>query len=485
MTALHHLSAQTLATRLRRREISASALLEHHLERIEAHDGQTNAVVVRDAARARSRALHADAALARGQCWGLLHGLPITVKEAFDVEGLPTTWGFERWRGNVATRDAVAVQRLKQAGAIVLGKTNVPTALGDWQTFNPVYGTTRNPWNLERTPGGSSGGSAVALAAGYSALELGSDIGASIRNPAHYCGVYGHKPTWGLVPQEGHQTPDIVCPDAIDIGVAGPLGRSAVDLELAMTVLCQGADHYGPLGRTPLRWRDDGRPAPLLRVAVVTDDACAPVDSEISQALQGLAEHLSQHGFQVSLQARPVRSEELWEVYVHLLRAATGAMMDEADYADACKRAAQHPPDSREYVAWHWRGSTMNHRQWAHCDGRRARLRAECAAFFEEWDVLICPVAPTAAFAHNQQGFRWERMLQVNGQDQPTTQGLFWAGYASLCGLPATAVPLGASAEGLPFGAQLIGPVFGDPRCLRMARWLEEHWRGFVAPEFG
>jgi Asp-tRNA(Asn)/Glu-tRNA(Gln) amidotransferase A subunit family amidase len=235
MTDLAFLPATELARRVRRGELSSCELLQHFIARIERLDGGINAVVVRDFERARVQADAADAARARGELRGPLHGVPITVKESFDVPGLPTTWGFEHLRHHTATRHALAVQRLVEAGAIVLGKTNVPTALADWQSFNPVYGTTRNPWDPSRTPGGSSGGSAAALAAGFSALELGSDIGASIRNPAHYCGVYGHKPTYGVVPYEGHLLPGIVQPG--DISVAGPLARSARDL----------AAHFGTL----------------------------------------------------------------------------------------------------------------------------------------------------------------------------------------------------------------------------------------------
>jgi amidase len=457
-------------------------LLEHLVARIERHDPALNAVVVRDLERARTRAAEADAAHALGECWGPLHGLPMTVKESFDIPGLPTTWGHEHFRDNVATRHSVATQRLVRAGAIILGKTNVPTALADWQSFNPVYGTTRNPWDTGRTPGGSSGGSAAALAAGLTPLELGSDIGASIRNPAHYCGVYGHKPTWGVVPMEGHQLPGDVCIDALDIAVAGPMARSAHDLTLALDVLTTPLTLFGPMGRHPVTWRDPGTAPRQLRVAVVTDDACAEVDAPVRQGLEDLAAFLREQGLQVSTAARPVDSDEAWEVYVNLVRAATGSHLSDADYAAAQAQAAQLPPGSRGYVAWNWRGNTLSHRDWVHYDERRATLRRQWAAFFEDWDLLICPVATTAAFPHMQTGFRWERMVSVNGRPQPSTQSLFWAGYPGLVGLPATVVPLTRSPEGLPIGAQVVGPVLADPLCLRFARFLEEHWRAFEPP---
>ncbi|MCE2658669.1 MAG: amidase [Rubrivivax sp.] len=482
MTELAFLTAIELSRRLRRGELSAVALLDHLLARIERHDTTLNAVVVRHIAHARSRAAEADAALARGEHWGPLHGLPMTVKESFDVPGLPTTWGLEAFRGNTATGHSVATQRLEAAGAIVFGKTNVPSALADWQSFNPIYGTTRNPWDTGRTPGGSSGGSAAALAAGFTPLELGSDIGASIRNPAHYCGVYGHKPTWGVVPMEGHQLPGDVCIDALDIAVAGPLARSAHDLSLAMDVLSSPLQLFGPLGWHPVAWRDAGLAPRQLRVAVVTDDACAEVDAPVRRGLEDLAAFLREQGLTVSETARPVDSAEAWEVYVHLVRAATGAHLNDADYAAAQAHAAQHPPGSRSFAGWNWRGNTLTHRDWVHYDERRATLRRQWARFFDQWDLLICPVATTAAFPHMQTGFRWERMVTVNGRPQPSTDSLFWAGYPGLVGLPSTVVPLTASPEGLPIGAQIVGPVLGDPVCLRFARFLEEHWRAFVPP---
>jgi amidase len=485
MHDLAFLPATELALRLRRREISAQALLELYLGRIARHDDAINAVVVHDFDRARERARAADAALAAGELWGPLHGIPMTVKESFDIPGLPTTRGLEALRDNIATRPAVAVQRLLDAGAIVFGKTNVPAALADWQSFNSIYGTTNNPWHTGRTPGGSSGGSAAALAAGFTALELGTDIGASIRNPAHYCGVWGHKPTWGVVPLEGQQRPGDVCIDALDIAVAGPMARSAHDLVLAMEILAGTPPQaFGPLGWGPLAWRDAGVSPQQMRVAVIADDPVAEVDASVRDAVVALADFMREQGVAVSEvnAARPVESEEAWDVYVHLLRAATGARLDDAGWAAAQAEAARYDKASRVFPAWHWHASTMSHREWVQYDERRARLRRQWAAFFMQWDLLICPTATTPAFEHMHEGLRWERMVKVNGRDQPGTQALFWAGYPGLVGLPATAVPLGLSAEGLPVGAQIVGPVYGDPVCLRMAQWVEERFRAFVAP---
>ena len=238
-------SATALAAEIKRKTISASELLELFLKRVEAYNPALNAIVAMNLSEARERARAADEALARGEDWGPLHGVPMTIKESFDVVGMPTTWGVPELKNNYPTRNAIAVDRFLAAGAILFGKTNVPLYLADWQTFNAIYGTTNNPWDLSRSPGGSSGGSAAALAAGLTALEAGSDIGASIRNPAHYCGVFGHKPTWGICPPRGQALPGIVAPT--DISVIGPMARSADDLELGLSIMA-GPDDIDAAG---------------------------------------------------------------------------------------------------------------------------------------------------------------------------------------------------------------------------------------------
>lgn len=482
MSNLTYNTATDLLTCLRSGEISSAQLLEQHIRRVEQVDRHINAVVVRDFEAARQRATAADMARRRGEDWGPLHGLPMTVKESFDLLGTPTCWGFPQYKNNIAQQSALAVQRLLDAGAVVFGKTNVPVGLGDWQSFNPVYGTTNNPWDLSRTPGGSSGGASAALAAGMTPLELGSDIGASIRNPAHYCGVYGHKPTWGVVPMAGQQLPGVRCIDSLDIAVAGPMARSAQDLHLAMEVLTTPMQHFGPLGWMPAQWRNMDKTPRKCRVAIVYDDPEAPVDSSIQTRLHALADFLRAQGVTVLDNFRPVDSTQSHRVYSHLLRSATGAWLDDVTYARFQNLAHQSDPaldTMRERV---WRGSTLTHRDWIEFDQQRALLRAQWHAYFESVDLLITPVATSPAFLHNHEGERWERMLQVNGQEQPHTDSLFWAGYPGVVGLPATAIPIGKSPEGLPVGAQIIGNSFADPLCLEMARWLETEWCGFVPP---
>jgi len=480
------LPAHELARQIRRKQISALELLDLYLSRIArlggGLGGAVNALPVLDAERARARARAADEALARGESWGPLHGVPMTVKESFNVTGLPTTFGHEAFRDNIAGADAVTVQRLLGAGAVIFGKSNVPASLADWQSFNKVYGTTSNPWDLTRTPGGSSGGAAAAMAAGFSALELGSDIGASIRNPAHYCGVWGHKPTWGVVPMAGHELEPEACADSFDIAAVGPIARSAFDLTLAMDILASPLETMTTMGRVPLAWRDRGKPPRRCRVAVLYNDDQAEVDTSVQRALHDLVDFMRAEGVVVTEDARPVDSRECHQVYIHMLRAATGARYDDAEYGQALLRSQDYAAHDEGYAARLYRGIASSHRTWIQVEEARARMRKQWAEFFETHDLLICPVATTPAFKHNQQGERWERMIPVNGHTQPSTDALFWAGYPGVVGLPATAVPLGLSPEGLPVGAQIVAPAFGDPESLRFAQWLEREYRAFVPP---
>lgn len=473
--------ATALARLVREREVGCVELLDCFIRRVERLDGRINAVVVRDFDVARDRAKRLDSALAdRASDPGPLAGVPMTVKESFDLRGHPTTWGLTEYRGHRAEGNALAVERLLAAGANIFGKTNVPVMLADWQTFNPIYGTTANPWDVGRTPGGSSGGAAAALAAGFTALEVGSDIGASIRNPAHYCGVFGHKPTWGICPPQGHSVPGQLA--GADISVIGPLARSADDLEVALGVIA-GPDEIEAAGwKLALERPTQGR-LRRLRVAVMPNDPAAEVDRTVQQAVEEVARFLQSEGAVMGMDARPaIDSEEAHEVYVLLLRAATSGRIDDAQLARLEAAKAQLGPESRGYPAWLARGATMRHRDWLRLNQRRHRMRLAWAEFFREWDVLLCPAAATAAFAHDHAGERWERMIPVNGRPQPSTTQLFWAGYSGAFLLPSTVAPAAESPEELPIGVQIIGPQYGDLTTIAVARIIEAGYRRFRPP---
>lgn len=471
--------AAKLARMLRARSIGCVELLDHYLSRIARHGARINAVIAQRQEFAREAARAADD-LPAGAPRPPLFGLPMTIKESFDVTGMATTWGLPEYAQHRAAHDALAVRRLSDAGAIVFGKTNVPVLLSDWQSFNPVYGTTNNPWDTGRTPGGSSGGSAAALAAGFTALEFGSDIGASIRNPAHYCGVFGHKPTYGIVAGNGQALDGALAEP--DIAVVGPLARSAEDLALALKAT-MGADDIDGTGWRLALPRPRWKKAAELRVAVMLTHATADVDASVQQCIDEVARFLEAEGARVDRQARPaIDPFEAHTVYLRLLRFATAGRQDPEQHRRFMDLRTRLADDDHSYFAELVRGTTLAPREWHALDERRHRMRHAWARFFQDWDVLLCPTAATAAFPHMQEGERWERLIPVNGQPQPSTTQLFWAGFPGMCLLPSTVAPAGLTADGLPVGVQIVGPQYGDLSTIAVARLIERGYRSFVAP---
>src|SRR5437762_1864470 len=368
--------ALALAKLLKRRKIGAGELLDLCWTQVEKHNGALNAVIVSDIARARKAAMASDRRLKRGEPLGPFDGVPMTVKESFDWTGTPSTWGAPRFKDNIATNDAVALTRLTDAGAVIFGKTNVPLMLADWQSFNAIHGKTNNPWDVTRAPGGSSGGSAVALACGMSALEVGSDIGASIRNPAHYCGVYGHKPTFGIVPMRGQFLPGIVSPS--DISVAGPMARSARDLTVMLKLLA------GPDGVEARAMRLSLPPARETtfnssRVAVMLSDPVSEVDQPVQDLLAALVKFLSNRVKSLSMTARPSFStREAMDIYVTLLRSATSRRQSNAEFALNQKRVEGLKPDDDSYFARMTRAYVLAHRSEEHTSELQSPMYLVC-----------------------------------------------------------------------------------------------------------
>ncbi|MDB5641218.1 MAG: amidase family protein [Hyphomicrobiales bacterium] len=456
---------------------SARDCLEMYLDRIAGVGHALNAVIVLDSAQARARADAADAARRAGRSRGPLHGLPMTVKESFDVAGLPSTFGYADRASHKAQADALAVQRLIAAGANIFGKTNVPKDLADWQSFNVVYGETRNPWNQECSPGGSSGGAAAALAAGLTGLEIGSDIGGSIRIPAHFCGVHGHKPTYGIVPMRGHAMNVDAAP--ADISVAGPLARSAQDLALALEIMA------GPDAESDGAWslalpRETRTHLKEFRFAVLADDAEFPVDGSISGAIRKLADDLRRAGAQVDEVASPVGSREGYELYLALLRGATSARLSDEAFAQLAAKGGD--PAARDYETLMRRGLTQSHRDWLGANNRRHDVRRRWRAFFGDYDALISPVATTVAFPRMPGVPKPEQRFMIDGAPRPAADTYYWLSIASLPSLPATTFPLGVNASGLPVGAQIMGPDHSDFRCIQIAHLIEGVTGGFRAP---
>ena len=438
---------------LARGAITSEALLTAQLERVERFNPVLKAVVAMDLDGALRDARAADEARRQGRLTGPLHGLPMTIKDIFATRGLVTTSGHAPLSDYRPEADAPAVAALRAAGAVVFGKTNLPEFGGDIQSYNDIHGLCRNPWNPERTAGGSSGGAGAALASGMTLLELGSDIGGSIRVPCHYNGVFGHKPTWNAVDRFGESPrPPVWAHALMDLVVAGPMGRSVADVRLGLDVLTAITTGGIPGARLPPA-SPRSHSARGLRVAIPVEDPAAPTSAACKAAVREVGARLAAAGAQVTEPGLP--GPDLAEqnlLYRELLNAAMSP------------------------------GYAASHQEWKAGDERRHRLRADYARFFQDHDVLLAPIAPTPAFPHVTEGSMGSRKLTVDGVEISYLKHLVWAGLPTLPGLPATAVPVALSDEGLPMGLQVIGPLWFDQTTLAVAGLIETLNGGFRPP---
>ncbi len=478
-------SALKQVAAIRSGTISAAELLEMYLERVRRLNPKLNAVVHIDAQSARTRAAQADEALANNRSWGPLHGLPITVKDTFEVAGMPCTSGSPRLKAHVPSRNADVVQSLVDAGAVIFGKTNVPLFGGDFQSYNDVYGQSNNPWDTGKTPGGSSGGAAAAVAAGLSGIEIGSDIAGSIRIPAHFCGIYGHKPSYGIVPLRGHipPMPGIFTGEyvlGIDLLVAGPMARSIDDISLAMDLL------VAPELPEKRAWQitlPPPRQTPLadLRIAVWLDDRACPVDAGIGDLLSQTIDRLAAAGANIADAHPEIDLAANQELFLGFLAAVIGAGSPDKYFNKWMEEAAGLAPDDRSYKACHLRGATQLHKRWVENNALRQIFRQQWADFFTRYDVLVCPAAPVTAL-HHDHGYMYDRHFPVNGIPRPYMDLSAWAGLAGMAYLPATVAPMGLCPGGMPAGIQIIGPYLEDRTTIFMAKHLEKITGGFTPP---
>lgn len=472
MKERHKHSAGKLAAAIRAQEITSRAALDYFLDRIKRLNPSINAVIEMNIPAARERADAADAALAAGENWGPLHGVPMTVKDTYEVVGMTCVVGAPALKNHRPKTNAVAAQRLLDAGAIIFGKTNTPLFAQDVQSFNAVFGTTNNPWDTRRTPGGSSGGAAAALAAGLTPLELGSDIGGSIRIPAHFCGVYGHKPTHGIIPMRGHIPGPPGTLSEPDLAVGGPLARHPADLALALDILA------GAHGHAAKGWHlhlPEPRHTALkgFRIACWFDDPVCPVDRDTKQALQNVAEKLRAAGVQVDEHAKiPITAAETFALYNRLLNAVIGAGLPPKVYS-GLRRIAPLLGMSNGKFASFAATATQRYRDWARSNERRQRERAAWEEFFQHYDVLLMPVNITPAFKHNHAPNLFKRKLEVDGVQRSYFEQFKWIGPATSALLPATAAPIGRTPQGLPIGMQIVGAYLEDKTTIEFARLLD------------
>jgi len=466
VSELAYTSAVAIARKIRRREISSRETVDYFLTRVAALDKPINSVVTIDAERARTEADHADAALARGEVRGPLHGVPMTVKDSFQTAGMRTTSGAPELAGFIPDQDAWPVARLRAAGAIVFGKTNLPIYAGDLQSYNEVFGTTNNPYDRSRTPGGSSGGSAAALACGFTPLELGSDIGGSIRLPSHMSGVLGHKPSYGIVPAHGQIPGPPGTLTLADLAVAGPMARTVEDLKLGLGIMA------GPNRWEVPAWRlklppPRHRTLKQYRVAAWLDDPACRVEPELRELLERAAQTLASAGVLIDHEARPVFSlEKAADTFFALLQAAMagGVSLDRLeDYAStAGPTPAAH---TRRLLA-------MRHRQWLSYNERRLQMRKRWEEFFSRWDAVLLPVMPCPAIVHDHSEPQAGRTATVGGEPRSYWSLITWMAPAGACYLPATVVPVGLLRSGLPVGIQIVGAFLEDQTTLDLAQRL-------------
>lgn len=477
-------TASETAAALAAKAVSAVELTQATIDRIEKYDARINAICVRDFSRAMESARAADAAIARGERSPLL-GIPMTIKESYNLAGTPTTWGFVAQRNFVPKEDALAVQRVKSGGAVIVGKTNVPVGLGDWQSYNDIYGVTGNPYDTGRTPGGSSGGSAAALAAGYGPLSLGSDIGGSLRVPAHYCGVYAHKPTLQLVPSRGHTPPPLPpLPVDHDLAVVGPMARSSADLTMLLDVIAGPDELDSGVGHKLALPAARHADLKSHRILVLDSHPLLPTDTSVREAIATLAQNLSKSGATVERQSKLLPDlAGSARLYMRMLLSFLAATFPPEALARAQENAAKLDPKDDSLAAERLRGMVLSHRDWVLANGARTALRAQWRALFDTFDAVICPIMPTPAYPHDHSPDQGTRVIMIDNAPHPYSDQLVWPGVATLPGLPATSIPLALSTNGLPVGVQIVGPWLEDRTPLKLAELIEREFGGFVPPK--
>lgn len=486
---LHYQSAHDLLKQLEAGTLTSEALTTALLERIREHNPTINAVVTLDEQKALANARRADEERAASSVRGPLHGLPLTLKDTWEVAGMTCTAGAPPLKDHKPNRHADVVQRLEDAGAIILGKTNVPIYATDLQSYNKLFGVTNNPHNLAHTPGGSSGGAAAALAAGMTPLEVGSDLAGSIRTPAHFCGVFGHKPTRSLVSFRGHIPGPPGTQSRPDLVEGGPMARSAGDLELLMSVIA------GPRPAEERSWSLAMAPSELnnldqARVGLWLEDPLCPIEQELTEGYQNLGNALSERGALVTEARHPLLSlEHILPVYFNLLGALLSTSLKPAQRRQMKWIARLEPwlkflGPMTPFIGEYGRGVNQPVYQWMAWSEMREKMRAEIESLFQDVDVLLTPVTPTTAIRHDHSHPVFKRRITVAGQPRAYMDQFCWIAFATLLGLPATSVPIGRTREGLPFNVQVIGAPGMDLTTIGFAGLLEEAGlAGFLRPE--
>ncbi len=479
MEKIHQKTALELAALIKHKEVSSQEVTAHFIARIETHNPKINTVI----AERFDDALKDAEAFDNNPQTGAFAGVPMTIKDCFEVDGLTCEIGNPAWQGKLSQADSVVAQKLRQQGVIFLGKTNTPLFAGDWQSYNDLHGTTNNPWHLEHTPGGSSGGSGAALAAGMTPLEYGSDIGGSIRVPAHYCGLFGHKPTLNLVSARGHVPPAHGDVAESNLAVVGPLAKSTDDLNAALAATMGLLPPKSAALQLQL-------PAPRatsakgLRVGIWADDPYCEVDKEITATIETAGKKLEEAGAQVQIITPDFDFAEQVKIFMMMLNPIIGMGFPPSVKKNLRAYIDAHAGEENLRM-WQAQGILLGAAEWNEWNEKRWKLGEIWARLFEQIDVLFCPVTPSPAMPHTQANDVHARTMVVNGKTRPYFENIIWASLPITCGLPATAVPLGTHSSGLPMGMQIIGPYWEDNTPLATAKILEDMgYTAELAPDF-
>jgi amidase len=489
MTPLYYRPAHELVADLRSGKLTSLAVTKAFIDRIKKVNSRINAVTALAEDHALDEAQKADERLAGGETPGALHGLPLTVKDTWEVAGMLCTSGARALKDHRPTLNADVIERLVAAGAIIIGRTNVPIYATDLQSYNKLFGTTLNPYDPERTPGGSSGGAAAATATGMTPVEAGSDLGGSIRTPAHFCGVFGHKPTRQLVSFRGHVPGPPKTVSQPDLAEGGPIARHARDLELMLQVMA------GPRPVEARSWSLNLSPPVITdlrqaRVGLWLEDPLCPVDNEMIAGYRTLAERLTGAGSLVA----PAKHDlldlaSIMPVYFNLLGSLLSASLTPklrrqifwvARLEKLLKLFIPMTAGIGEYA----RGVNQPIHRWIAHHEIREKMRVQIDHLFEEYDVLLSPVTPTVALRHDHSKPVARRRIMVNGQERPYFDQFCWIALATLLGLPATSVPVGRTKDGLPYSIQVIGAPGRDLTTIKFAELMEaQGMAGFRPPE--
>ncbi|HEY2068316.1 MAG TPA: amidase family protein [Rhizomicrobium sp.] len=474
MTDVYATARQMLAD-LAARKISARELLDLHVARNAAMGGKLNAVIATDLEHAQAAAKSIDDARAHGAALGTLAGLPMTIKDGFDVLGMPAVCGNPAWAArDKACVDADMVNAARKSGAVIWGKTNVPFMLSDFQTYNAIHGTTNNPWDVTRTPAGSSGGAAAALAAGITPLEIGSDIGGSLRHPANFCGVTALKPTWGVLSQRGHIPPAPGSYYESDLGVVGPMARDVGDLKLLWEVL------RGKPAATP-------KPVTDMHIAVWDEEPGWPLATEVRKGVARAAAALVKAGARVEHAKPEIDGARMMDFYRVLLMAIIGAGLPEEftrpleAMRDADRKLVRAGGEGAADASTRL-GMAGSYRDVVWAEARRQEAKDRLAAFFADYDAILMPIGMVPPFTHNSEVSFQDRVLEVDGTAVPYPAMLNWIAPATVLHAPALAVQAGHTADGLPMGVQIVGRWNEEDRLFDLAAAVERDLGGFVAP---